>query len=71
MTGSFWGGKRLFEQLNEVTGRLEEITRQLSEPETARDPARLQELMKERASLTPVAETVYCGGSEPTWKIRV
>ncbi len=60
MTGSFWGGKRLFEQLNEVTGRLEEITRQLSEPETARDPARLQELMKERASLTPVAET-YAG----------
>ena len=50
------GGKQLFEQLSEVAGRLEEITAQLSDPETVRDPSRLQSLMKERASLTPVAE---------------
>ena len=50
------GGKKLFEQLSEVAGRLEEITAQLSDPETVRDPSRLQSLMKERASLTPVAE---------------
>ncbi len=46
----------MFEQLSEVTRRLEEISRQLLEPETARDPSRLQSLMKERASLSPVAE---------------
>ena len=46
----------MFEQLSEVAGRLEEITLQLSDSETVRDPARLQSLMKERASLTPVAE---------------
>ena len=56
MTGLSLGGKPLFEQLAEVAGRLEEITHQLSDGETVRDPARLQRLMKERASLTPIAE---------------
>ena len=46
----------MFEQLSEVAGRLEEITLQLSDGETARDPARLQSLLKERSRLTPVAE---------------
>ncbi len=47
----------MFEQLNEVNGRLEEIVRLLSDADTARDPARLQNLMKEQASLLPVADT--------------
>lgn len=46
----------MFEQLQEVKGRLEEILHQLSDPETARDPQKLQALMKEQAYLTPVAE---------------
>ena len=46
----------MFEQLKEVSGRLEEIVRLLSDPECARDPARLQALMKEQASLLPVAQ---------------
>ena len=46
----------MFEQLSEVAGRLEEITLQLSDGETARDPARLQSLLKERSRLTPVAD---------------
>ena len=46
----------MFEQLKEVKERLEEIVRQLSEPECAKDPARLQSLMKEQAGLLPVAE---------------
>ena len=46
----------MFEQLKEVKGRLEEIVRLLSEPDTAKDPARLQSLMKEQAGLLPVAE---------------
>ena len=47
----------MFEQLKEVKGRLEEIVRLLSEPDTAKDPARLQSLMKEQAGLLPVADT--------------
>ena len=47
----------MFEQLKEVSGRLEEIVRLLSEPDTAKDPARLQSLMKEQAGLLPVADT--------------
>ncbi len=47
----------MFDQLNEVNGRLEEIVRLLSDADTARDPARLQNLMKEQASLQPVADT--------------
>ena len=46
----------MFDQLNEVTGRLEEIMRMLSEPETLKDPELLQKLMKEQAALTPLVE---------------
>ena len=38
-------GGDMFDQLNEVTGRLEEIMRMLSEPETLKDPELLQKLM--------------------------
>ena len=34
----------MFEQLKEVKERLEEIVRQLSAPECAKDPARLQSI---------------------------
>ncbi len=47
----------MFDQLNEVAGRLEELVRMLSEPETLRSPGLLQKLMKEQASLTPLVET--------------
>ena len=46
----------MFEQLKEVKERLEEIVRLLSDADTARDPARLQSLMKEQAGLAPVVE---------------
>ncbi len=46
----------MFEQLREVNERLEEIVRLLSDADTAKDAARLQSLMKEQASLTPVSE---------------
>ena len=46
----------MFDQLNEVTGRLEEIMRMLSEPETLKDPELLQKLMKEQAALSPLVE---------------
>ena len=46
----------MFEQLKEVKERLEEIVRLLSDADTAKDPARLQSLMKEQAGLLPVAQ---------------
>ncbi len=46
----------MFEQLKEIKGRLEEIVSLLSEPECAKDPSRLQALMKEQAGLIPVAQ---------------
>jgi len=46
----------VFEQLKEVKERLEEIVRLLSDADTAKDPARLQSLMKEQAGLLPVAQ---------------
>ncbi len=47
----------VFEQLKEIQGRLEEIMHLLADPDTAKEPARLQSLMKEQASLTPLSET--------------
>ncbi len=46
----------MFEQLEDVTIRLEEVIMQLGEPETAGDPKLFQQLMKEQAELTPVVE---------------
>ena len=43
----------MFEQLREVNERLEEIVRLLSDAECAKDPNRLQALMKEQAGLLP------------------
>ena len=46
-----------FEKLNAVENRFEEILMRLSEPDTASDTARMQQLMKEQAELQPVTET--------------
>ncbi|MGN0362916.1 MAG: peptide chain release factor 1 [Bilifractor sp.] len=46
----------MFEKLEDVQIRLEEILNQLSEPDTANDPARFQRLMREQAELQPVAD---------------
>lgn len=47
----------MFEKMSEVMDRLDEVVSELSQPETASDPDRLQRLMREQASLTPVADT--------------
>ncbi|MCC6094288.1 MAG: peptide chain release factor 1 [Eubacterium sp.] len=46
----------MFEKLEDVQIRLEEILNQLSEPDTANDPERFQRLMREQAELQPVAD---------------
>lgn len=46
----------MFEKLEDVQIRLDEILCQLSDPATAGDSARMQKLMKEQAELSPVAE---------------
>lgn len=52
----------MFEKMESTAMRLQEIHRELSRPETAENPQRLQSLMKEQADLTPVVETYE------TWK---
>lgn len=47
----------MFEKLEDVQLRLEEVLNRLSDPDTANDPARLQSLMREQAELQPVADT--------------
>ena len=49
----------MFEKLEDVQHRQEEILLLLSEPDVASDAARMQKLMKEQAELQPVVET-YC-----------
>jgi peptide chain release factor 1 len=46
----------MFDKLEDILIRLEEILRQLNEPGVADDPAGFQKLMKEQAELQPVAE---------------
>ena len=46
----------MFEKLERTQLRIREIVGELSEPETANDPQRLQKLMKEQAELQPVAD---------------
>lgn len=46
----------MFEKLEDVLHRQEEILRMLGEPDTAGDPARMQKLMKEQAELQPVVD---------------
>ncbi len=46
----------MFDKLDDISIHLEEILRQLAEPEVANDSARFQKLMKEQAELQPVAD---------------
>ena len=46
----------MFEKLEDVLHRQEEILRMLGEPDTAGDPVRMQKLMKEQAELQPVVD---------------
>ncbi|WP_230397955.1 peptide chain release factor 1 [Novisyntrophococcus fermenticellae] len=46
----------MFDKLEDILIRLEEILRQLAEPGVAGDSARFQRLMKEQAELQPIAE---------------
>ena len=47
----------MFDKLEDILIRLEEILRQLGEPGAAEDAARFQQLMKEQAELQPIADT--------------
>ena len=46
----------MFDKLEDLIVRLEEILRDLSEPEVANDSKRFQKLMKEQAEITPIVE---------------
>ena len=46
----------MFDKLEDILIRLEEILRQLNEPGVAGDPAAFQKLMKEQAELQPIAD---------------
>ena len=46
----------MFDKLDDLLRRLEEIMQNLADPSVASDPALLQKLMKERAQLQPVAD---------------
>ncbi len=46
----------MFDRLEDIVVRLEEILRDLSEPGVADDPRRFQKLMKEQAELTPIVD---------------
>lgn len=46
----------MFDKLEDILVRLEEILRDLSEPGVANDQKRFTQLMKEQAELTPIAE---------------
>ena len=52
----------MFDKLNRIRNRLEEILQELSAPEVQGDAARVTSLMKEQAELQPVAEAfdAYC-----------
>ena len=47
----------MFDKLEDILIRLEEILRQLGEPGAAENAARFQQLMKEQAELQPIADT--------------
>lgn len=47
----------MFDKLEEILIRLEELLRQLAEPDVAGDSAKFQRLMREQAELQPLADT--------------
>jgi len=46
----------MFDKLEDILIRLEEILSELSEPNVASNPDRFRKLMKEQSDLTPIAE---------------
>lgn len=46
----------MFDRLEDLVLRLEEVLNQLSEPDVASDPERFRKLMKEQSDLTPIVE---------------
>ncbi len=46
----------MFDKLEDLVIRLEEVLNQLSEPDVAGDTARFRKLMKEQSELTPIVE---------------
>ena len=47
----------MFDKLEDIVLRLEEVLNQLQEPDVANDQNRFRKLMKEQAELTPIVET--------------
>ncbi len=52
-SGADWSD-RMFDKLDDLLVRFEEIVRELGEPDVAASPERFQRLMKEQSDLTPV-----------------
>ena len=50
------GGREMFDKLEDLLVRLEEILSELNEPGVANDPARFQKLMKEQSELQPIVD---------------
>ncbi len=46
----------MFDKLEDIALRLEEVLNQLSEPDVASDTERFRRLMKEQSDLTPIVE---------------
>ena len=46
----------MFDKLEDIVLRLEEVLNQLQEPDVANDQNRFRKLMKEQAELTPIRE---------------
>ena len=46
----------MFDKLDDILVRLEEILNELNEPTVANDTARFQKLMKEQSDLQPIAD---------------
>ena len=46
----------MFDKLEDLLVRLEEILSELNEPGVANDPARFQKLMKEQSDLQPIVD---------------
>ena len=51
----------MFDKLDDILMRLEEVLNQLSEPDVAADAAKFQKLMKEQAELQPIAAAAGSG----------
>ena len=49
----------MFDKLDDLAARYEEIMREMASPDVAGDPERLQKLMKEQSALQPIDETYH------------